>query len=203
MTARPEAVSVPLALIRHGPTLWNEEKRIQGQMDTSLSPNGRARVGTWKIPPEFAGFHWYVSPKKRAMETAQILGLTPEIEDNLAEMRWGNWEGHLLSDLRAQFGEEMAENERRGLDFRPPNGESPRDVQGRVKEWLAHVAQDGQPAGAVAHAGVIRAIYSLASGWDMTGKPPVKLEDGHIQLFTLSPGGQPTVDRLNIPLESR
>ncbi len=195
-SARP----VPLALVRHGPTLWNEEKRIQGQMDPSLSENGRARVSGWNLPAEVAGFRWYVSPKKRAVETARLLGLTPAIEPSLAEMSWGNWEGHLLADLRAQFGEEMAENERRGLDFRPPNGESPRDVQTRVKGWLRRIAGDGEAAGAVAHAGVIRAIYALASGWDMTGKPPVKLEDGHLHLFVLDGDGAPQVDRLNIPL---
>lgn len=198
MTGRP----IPVAFIRHGPTLWNEEKRIQGRMDTPLSPDGRARVSTWKIPPEFAAFTWFVSPRKRAIETAHLLDLTPEIEPNLAEMSWGNWEGHRIADLRADFGEDMAANERRGLDFRPPDGESPREVRDRLKDWLAAVAGEGKPAGAVAHAGVIRAVYSLASGWDMTGNPPVKLQDGVLQLFALDADGIPRIDRLNIPLET-
>ena len=45
-----------------------------------------------------------------------------------------------LADLRAELGPAMAENEARGLDFRPPGGESPREVQARLKPFLADLA---------------------------------------------------------------
>ncbi|MBT3361411.1 MAG: histidine phosphatase family protein [Rhodospirillales bacterium] len=189
-----------VVFIRHGPTAWNAEKRIQGRVDTSLSAEGRVFVATWRIPDEFAGFKWYSSNKKRAIETARIMGLDPIAEPLLAEMNWGEWEGRIIGELRAEYGEDMAANERRGLDFRPPGGESPRDVQKRVAGWIKATAQGGQPLGAVVHAGVIRTIYCLASGWDMTGKPPVKLLDGTAHLFDVDTGGMPSVSRLNIPL---
>nr|MBC8158023.1 histidine phosphatase family protein [Alphaproteobacteria bacterium] len=133
-------------------------------------------------------------------ETARILGLDPVTDPVLAEMNWGEWEGRVIGDLRAEYGEEMAANERRGLDFRPPGGESPRNVQQRVAGWIAANTKGGQPVGAVVHAGVIRTIYCLASGWDMTGKPPIKLLDGTAHLFDVDADGTPTVARLNIPL---
>jgi broad specificity phosphatase PhoE len=37
--------SVALLLIRHGPTLWNVEHRLQGRTDKELSVAGRAQVG--------------------------------------------------------------------------------------------------------------------------------------------------------------
>ncbi len=192
--------SVTVAMIRHGPTLWNAEKRIQGRVDTPLSPEGRERVATWRVPAEFKPFRWVVSPRRRAIETAELLGLDPAVEPLLAEMNWGEWEGRRLPELRAEYGEEMARNEARGLDFRPPGGESPRDVQGRIKTWLTGIAAEGKPTGAVAHAGIIRALYSLASGWDMTHKPPVKLRDGCLHLFTVDANGRPAVAELNRPL---
>lgn len=192
--------STPVAFIRHGPTQWNAEKRIQGRIDTSLSAAGREFVATWRLPSEFIDFKWYSSNKKRAIETARILGLDQEIEPVLAEMNWGDWEGRVIGELRAEYGEEMAVNERRGLDFRPPGGESPREVQKRVADWIVATARDGRPVGAVAHGGVIRTIFCLASGWDMTGKPPVKLRDGTIQLFDMDANGKLSVARLNIPL---
>jgi len=45
-----------LALIRHGPTAWNEVGRVQGQSDVPLSARGRALVGAWRLPATLAGF---------------------------------------------------------------------------------------------------------------------------------------------------
>jgi broad specificity phosphatase PhoE len=53
---------------------------------------------------------------------------------------------------------------------------------------------------AVTHKGVIRALYARASGWDMTGRPPVKLRDACAQCFLLGPEGAPETDQLNLPL---
>src|SRR3546814_19659201 len=71
----------------------------------------------------------------------------------------------------------MAAAEALGLDLRPPGGESPRQVQDRLKPWLAERSSCGRDTIAVTHKGVIRALYALACGWDMTGPPPDKLRD--------------------------
>ena len=190
----------PLAIIRHGPTAWNAEGRIQGTTDIPLSASGRAAVADWKTPPELSGFRWVSSPLQRALETARLLGAEPEIVPVLAEMDHGEWEGCIVNQLRAELGEEMAANERRGLDFRPPGGESPRDVQHRLHPWLTEVGKSGAATVAVCHNGVLRAIYALAIGWEMTGKPPVKLARAAAHLFKVDEDGQPHVERLNIPL---
>ena len=38
----------------------------------------------------------------------------------------------------------MAEIEGRGLDFRAPGGESPREVQARIRPLLAEIGRDGR-----------------------------------------------------------
>jgi probable phosphoglycerate mutase len=116
----------------------------------------------------------------------------------LIEMAWGDWEGRRLPDLRAELGEAMAENEARGLDFRPPRGESPRDVQERLRPVLKKLSG---PAIFVTHKGVLRALYALATGWSMTEKGPDKLRDGTAHAFLIAADGTPEVQRLNIPLE--
>jgi broad specificity phosphatase PhoE len=192
-----------LMLIRHGPTLWNEHGRIQGRSDTELSPGGRAAVAAWVLPPAATGATWMASPLRRAQETAEILlGRPAAAEARLIETDWGAWEGERLVALRERLGTEMAANEARGLDFRPPGGESPRDVQQRLRPLLAELADRAGTVVAVTHKGVIRAVYALASGWNMQDKPPTRLRNGCAQAFTLGPGGQPAVERLNIPLNS-
>ncbi len=190
-----------LVLMRHGPTQWNAEGRIQGRSNRPLSAGGRAAVRAWRLPETWATYHWVTSPLSRARETAALLGHgDADLEDTLIETDWGDWEGCRLAELRQHLGEAMARLEARGLDFRPPGGESPRDLQDRLRPWLAGLAAAGRPCVAVSHKGVIRALTALATGWDMTGRPPAKLQPDSAQCFHLAGDGQLAVDRLNLSL---
>ncbi len=189
-----------LALIRHGPTEWNEKGLVQGHSDVPLSDRGRAEVARWRLPPAVAGFAVVSSPLARAVETARLLAGEPDIEPRLTEMSWGAWEGRTLPDLRAELGDLMAAWEAEGLHFHAPGGESPHQVQARLNPWLEELARHGRPTIAVCHKGVIRALYALATGWDMTDKPPHKLHEPSIQLFRIAGDGRPAVARLNIGL---
>jgi probable phosphoglycerate mutase len=190
-----------LVLIRHGPTEWNESGLVQGRSDIALSAAGRAEVESWRVPEDFAAFDWVSSPLGRARETAEILyGTTVPTDPRLVEMDWAAWEGRTLGDLRAEIGNLMTAWEARGLDFRAPGGESPREVQARVLPFMAERARTGRPTVAVCHRGVIRAVYAMATGWDMTSKAPRRLADGCAQLFTLGPDGVPGVHTLDFPL---
>jgi broad specificity phosphatase PhoE len=190
----------PLALLRHAPTDWNAARRLQGRADISLSAAAREALRQKKLPAPFATWRALMSPLQRCRETASVLGLAPAIDRRLIEMDWGVYEGRGLDELRAQYGEALSTNEARGLDFRPPQGESPRDVQTRVAPLLAEIANAGAPTLAVTHRGVIRAIYALACGWDMTGEPQDELDLYALHLFTLDAQGLPRVDCLNIAL---
>jgi probable phosphoglycerate mutase len=75
------------------------------------------------------------------------------------------------------------------------NGESPREVGIRVKDWLTEV---DVPTLAVTHRGVIRVVLAQATGWDMRGKPPAKLDWDAAHFFVLDAKGQPSVERLNV-----
>ena len=122
-----------ICLIRHGPTAWNEGGRIQGRADIALSAAGRAEVRGWRLPAGFAGARWLTSPLRRARETAALLPGSGVVEPRLVEMDWGAWEGWRGAELRAKAPAELAANEALGLDFRPPGGESPREVGARAR----------------------------------------------------------------------
>ncbi len=192
---------IPFIILRHGPTDWNEDRRLQGRADRPLSAAGRRAVARWSLPGALHTWRWHSSPLARARETAALLGLNASPDEALIEMDWGEWEGHRLGALREALGDEMAENEDRGLDFRPPGGETPREALNRLRPFLARLAASGEPAGAVAHRGIIRALYCHASGWDLRGKPPVKLASACFHRFRIHPGGAAEIEALNLPLE--
>lgn len=190
-----------VALIRHGPTGWNAERRLQGRADMPLSAAGRARVADWRIPGEYRDFEWISSPLKRARQTAEILQLPiARIERGIVEMDWGDWEGRTRRELDERYGDEVAERTAMGLDLRPHNGESPREVRARVADWIESVAAAGRPVGAVCHQGIIRAALSLATGWTMIGKPPFRMDWDSLHLFRANVGEALEIVEMNIGL---
>lgn len=191
-----------LALIRHAPTTWNAEGRLQGRRDTPLSPEGAAELETWSPPTGFSSFDWVASPLGRTKETARALVGRPVPSDpRLIEMDWGDWEGRVRTELAESLGDAFRANEYRGLDFTPPGGESPRMVQDRIRPFLADVAESRRHTVAVTHRGVIRALVAMATGWDFLGKSPVKGRHGTYNLLALAEDGTPTVRALDAPLD--
>ena len=169
--------TMPVVFIRHGPTGWNRQRRLQGRRDVALTDDARSALAGRRLPSRCAEFDWYSSPLARAVETARLLGAAaPRVAQPLTEMDWGEWEGYTLASLRRRLGERMALNERRGLDFRPPGGESPREVRFRLQSWLDETAASARPVVAVTHKGVIRAALSLAVGWDLRSRSPLRLD---------------------------
>lgn len=194
---------IKLALLRHGPTDWNRQKRLQGRADIPLAEDGRASLAAQRPGPIFDHFVWRASPLSRAVETARALGQTPVIDPELIEMDWGGWEGRSLAELRTDPSVDMAAAEARGLDLMPPGGESPRQVQARLAPWLAARAADRRDVVAVTHKGVIRALMALAFDWSMTGKPPVKLDWTRLHMFKLDDDGSIRPVTMNLALLAR
>ncbi len=192
-----------LALIRHGPTDWNAEKRLQGRSDIPLSAYGEAEVAGWSLPAEAGDLRWFCSPLARARQTANLLGLPAQPDPVVVEMDFGAWEGRRLAEIRDEDPAGVAANEARGLDLQPPGGESPRMVQQRLAPWLKRLASEGIDTGVVTHKGVIRAILSLATGWPMLGRPPVRLDWSALHLFALDRSGGVSLIRANLLLKGQ
>jgi probable phosphoglycerate mutase len=191
--------SIYVTLVRHGPTVWTAEGRLQGQSDVPLSPEGEAQVARWRLPPDLARLQiagelsWAVSPLRRAVETAHRLGANSLIlEPRLMEAHYGEWTGLRIKDVEGL-------TQGMGWDWSPPGGESARDVLTRTRAWLDEVAAGGGPEAwiAVTHRGAIRILLAAAVGWDLRAPPPFRLlpervhrlrrrGDGHLQLLTLN-----------------
>jgi probable phosphoglycerate mutase len=196
------AAGLPLVAIRHAPTEWNRARRLQGRTDVALGAEGIAAARAWRGDPGWAAYRVLASPLKRAQETARLLfpDRTIETEPRLIEMDFGSWEGKSLAELRMLPGAEAEERERLGLDFCAPGGETPRQVQARLQPLLAEIAAADRPTVIVTHKAVLRALLSLATGWEMLDKPPVKLRPDSAHLFRLDAQGRIIVEAMNVSL---
>lgn len=194
---------VSFAVLRHAPTSWNETRRLQGMTDIALSPVGEALAARWRLPVPVRDWRRFCSPLQRARRTAELLqpAAPAIVDDRLREMSFGAWEGQTITELRATVGAAFIEAERRGLDFEPPGGESPRTVMTRLSGWAAEIAAGGEPVLAVSHKAAIRALLALATGWDMTGRQPVKLDWHRLHVFTAHDDGRVVLEQANVAMD--
>lgn len=142
-------------LLRHGKTAWNLEGRYQGRSGIPLCEAGKRELN----PADFSPERVYVSPMKRAAETAQLLfpGVQTIAVPGLEEMDFGAFEGKSFRDL-ADDRAYRAWVE--GNCTAPcPGGEGREDFSQRVCAAFEHLmAREREQLVIVAHGGTQMAI---------------------------------------------
>jgi broad specificity phosphatase PhoE len=155
-----------LLLVRHGESAGNLEGRLQGSIDSPLTPLGRsqaARLGDWL---KARGLRWnaaYCSPLIRARDTAGIVAEKsgfPEalVDDDLREVGAGNLESLTRDEIFKKYPRFMNRSITDLGDFEEFQGEGYEAVQTRVQRVLARI-EERHRAGAdlvliVAHGGI-------------------------------------------------
>jgi broad specificity phosphatase PhoE len=127
-----------LILVRHGQTLWNREKRIQGVTDIELSNRGKAQADCLARSLRDEKIDSIVSsPLKRAIQTAEAINrfhhLPIEPEEDLMELNMGDFEGIAFSEMIKDHGDFLTRRiEDPGSVVMPgAGGESLADLQER------------------------------------------------------------------------
>ena len=193
-----------ICFLRHGPTEWNVQGRVQGHTDIPLSDAGLARMQNLAPPDPFgpsSAVRVFSSPSRRARQTAEALGWpAPTVDPRLMEQNWGRWEGLIRAEMLARDGEDCFAKAGLGGEFMPPGGESTNALMARVAAFLKDVASNQGDALAIAHLGVLRAAYTLATGWDMRAAMPEGLDVSKALILCLAPGGAASLAAMNVDL---
>lgn len=192
-----------LALLRHFPTDWNGEGRLQGRVDRPLTDAAREALARLRPPADWADARVIASPLSRARDTASALWGAHDVDPRLVELAWGAWEGAKGVDLLADPASGYRPVEEWGWDRRPPGGESPSDAWTRVSPLLSEIAATRAPTVLVAHRGLIRVILAKAWDWSFDCPEPFRIKRGRLAPLTLAPDGAPGHPGPLIPLASR
>lgn len=170
------------ALVRHGETDWNFQRRIQGTTDIPLNDTGREQArATGAL---LASRRWtalVASPLSRAAETARLIGEhvglgEPELEPRLAERDYGRAEGLTGAEIDALFPD--------GADV---PGREPREaVAERAVAALHDLAarHPGEAVIVVAHGGVIRSVLETVA----PGRHREPITNGSVHSFRHADG---------------
>jgi probable phosphoglycerate mutase len=126
-------------LWRHGQTVWNAERRFQGQSDIPLDEAGQAQAERAArllaaLRPDLI----VSSDLSRAAQTAaplsRLTGLEVTVDKDLRERSGGCWEGLTDTEIRTRYPVEHA-------SWTPPDGEPSALVADRVAGALLRVAE--------------------------------------------------------------
>ncbi len=141
-------------LVRHGETAWSRTGQHTGRTDLPLLPEGEqlALALTSRLDRPWAAVR--SSPLTRATRTAELAGLTPELDDNLMEWDYGPAEGLTTAHMTAATGapwsvwdgpalgetlEQVAARAQRVLDGLPRDGDSLLFAHGHLLRILTAV----------------------------------------------------------------
>ncbi len=158
--------------VRHGETVWNAEKRMQGQWESDLNENGKRHAdvnGRWL--KDLGIEHVWASPQIRVRQTAAIiskhmpLAANPTFDDRLKEWSSGDWSGMLYADIRVERPEEWHAWVTDRYGYRPPNGENFEDLEVRADSFLTEAAaHPAQTRAVLAHGFIIRVMVGRLTG---------------------------------------
>ena len=129
-------------LTRHSKTLWNQEKRLQGRLDSPLTQEGIENAQALKkyLHDSHLKFDYiYTSPILRAYHTASLLFDENKLiqDERLMEMNFGDFEGRKIADIHLTDHEIYDNLWNHPEAFtRIQNGESYDDVIARVNSFL-------------------------------------------------------------------
>ena len=174
-----------IILVRHGRTILTESHRISGRggQDPQLSEAGiqdAQAVADELSKVSHSGAYAKVlkptvvvsSPIARTRETAAIiaakLGIKVEINDDIAEIAFGDWDGHTNQEVAENWPDQY-EQWRGDVKIAPPGGESLEEFDVRVQNGLADILEkyEGQTVVVVSHVMPIRGFLKSAmqAGW--------------------------------------
>lgn len=181
-----------VALLRHGRTAWNHERRFLGRTDLPLDEVGSAeaaRAGR-RLSGRFDRV--FCSPLLRARQTAAPIAPEAEIVDGLTEIDVGALDGLYGHEALAQHGAflELWNTDPTDAPM-PGGGESLRQVQARALEALQRIASEnaGRRVLCVTHQMVIASLVCHALGLPLTEWRRYRVENTGLDVLSIDAKG--------------
>lgn len=167
--ALPEGVTHRLLLVRHGETEKSALGRCYGKLDIALSSIGQAQANlAARLIKPLQPSVVYTSPRVRATDTAAAVSracqLNPVVEDNLAELDFGDFEGLRYEEAERAYPDIYSQWMEEPTKVRFPNGESYEQMKTRVIRSISQLIaiHRNQTMVVVAHGGVNRIVLASA-----------------------------------------
>ena len=184
-----------LILIRHGETLWNTERRMQGQLDSPLTSRGPWQAQQLGVRLKTQPFTTlYSSDLPRAARTAEQIAVATGhqivIDERLRERHFGVFEGLTQKEMQSCEPDAYVRFMSRDPHYAVPGGESPAAFFARCRAALEELAirHAGETIAVVTHGLVLDSAYRAATGIALEAQRPVPLVNASLNWFAFDDG---------------
>lgn len=162
-----------IILTRHGETLWNIEKRVQGSLDSPLSEKGLLQAKRLALRLRGEGIKYlYASDAPRAIATAEVIRKEIELKEvlmspYLREFSFGEWEGKVWADLRSSSPDVFSLWDTEPHRVQVPGGETMQAVSDRAWQFLGEIREKyrGETVCLVSHGLTLKLLVTRAMGY--------------------------------------
>lgn len=183
-----------LLLIRHAANDWVGERLAGWTPNVHLNDQGRGQATALaRSLADIPLAAVYSSPLERTMETAQPMadahGLTVQVREALGEIRFGEWTGRSLDELKEEKLWPVIQVYPGGARF--PGGESMRQVQARIVAELDAIrdAHPAQTVAVVSHSDPLKMAVAYYLGLPLDLFQRLAIQPASVTAFAFTPFG--------------
>jgi broad specificity phosphatase PhoE len=151
-------------LVRHGETEWSRSGQHTSRTDLLLTPEGEKQAASLKRMLAGRSFALVLSsPMKRAIETCRLVGLTPEISDDLKEWDYGDYEGLTTAEIQKSAPGWTV------WTGTAPNGETVEHVAARTERVISRALAAAGEVALFGHGHLLRVLAARWVGLEPSG----------------------------------
>lgn len=184
-----------VSIVRHGETEWNLEDKMQGILDSPLTPKGIAlakELGEKLDGMKFSSI--YTSDLGRAWDTAKYINEKLKLEivpdKRLRERDMGIFATHDWAYVKEHYPDDFKKAVSDDMEYRIPKGQSKQDYIQQIQDFMTFVTEKhpGENILVVTHRGWVDFFMRLVLGISVNARRCFKVGNTSLNVFSFEKG---------------
>ncbi|MEG6565887.1 histidine phosphatase family protein [Thermoanaerobacterium saccharolyticum] len=197
-------MSTRLFIVRHGETLWNRQKKIQGVSDTELSDEGmkQAYLLSQRLKNEIIDVI-FSSDLDRAYKTATFIAKNFNLDviklPELREISFGVWEGLTVDEIEKSYKELYHTWKTKPTEATIEGAETLKAVQDRILNATNKIVEQYKNKSIliVSHGTTIKALILGMLNLDLSFYPKIRQDNTALNIIDVKDDGNCVLVLLN------
>ncbi|MGL4914006.1 MAG: histidine phosphatase family protein [Romboutsia sp.] len=194
---------IKLILVRHALTIDNQNNRLSGHIDSTVSEVGKNQIN--KLTNYLKNINIdkiYTTTSSRTKDTVKKISKMKNLEiiekEDLKEISFGDFEGITFEEIKKSYPHEFQDMINKGYEYKYPNGESLIDSYSRVTDEISKMIFENEEKTILicSHGGTIRNIitYLISNSYEYHWN--FKIDNASVTILEID-NGFTVIDTMN------